>query len=57
MADLQIEDLAKGAYRAYGQSTGNKNFRGEEMPKWEELPEPIRTAWKAAVKFVFEQVA
>jgi hypothetical protein len=55
--EFQIDDLAKGAYGAYGLSTNNKNFRGEEMPKWEELPEAIRSAWKAAVIFVFEKVA
>jgi hypothetical protein len=55
--EFQIDDLAKGAYGAYGLSTNNKNFRGEEMPKWDELPEAIRSAWKAAVKFVFEEVA
>jgi hypothetical protein len=49
--------LAEGAYSAYARSTGNKKFRGEEMPEWKDLPESIRTAWGAAVRFVFDQVA
>jgi hypothetical protein len=56
LGTFQVEDLAKGAYAAYGLSTNNKNFRGEEMPTWEALPEAIRAAWKAASKFVFEEV-
>ena len=54
---FQNEDLAKGAYSAYGRSTGYKNFMGGEMPEWDQLPESIREAWRAAVKFVFDQVA
>lgn len=43
------EDIAKSAYKAYAASTGNKNFRGEPMPEWEDLPISIRTAWETAV--------
>ena len=44
------QDVAASAYRAYAASTGNKNFRGEPMPTWDQLPQPIRTAWEAAVR-------
>ena len=44
--------IAASAYRAYAANTGNKNFRGEPMPKFEDLPAPIRTAWEAAVRQV-----
>lgn len=54
---FDADDLAGGAYVAYSLSTGNKNFRGEEMPGWYQLPEAIQTAWKEAVRFVFEKVA
>jgi hypothetical protein len=43
-------DVAASAYRAYAASTGNKNFRGEPMPEFDALPQPIRTAWEAAVR-------
>jgi len=43
-----MSELAKAAYTAYGESTGWKNFQGAPMPAWEELPEAIRTAWRAA---------
>lgn len=43
-------DIAGSAYRAYAASTGNKNFRGDPMPSWGDLPEAIRTAWEAAVR-------
>lgn len=45
-------DIAASAYRAYAASTGNKNFRGEPMPAFDALPEPIRVAWEAAVRHV-----
>ena len=43
-------EIAKSAYLAYSASTGNKNFRGEEMPDFEDLPEAIRIAWECAVR-------
>jgi hypothetical protein len=43
-------DIAASAYRAYAASTGNKNFRGEPMPVFVDLPRPIQVAWEAAVR-------
>ena len=40
--------LAKLAYEAYGNVTGHKNFQGDPMPSWEELPPRIQLAWDAA---------
>lgn len=48
MDDHDIEELAKTAYDAYGESTGRKNYLGLPMPTWEDLPEGIRKAWIAA---------
>lgn len=47
-----MSDLAKLAYEAYGLTTGNKNFRGEEMPKFEDLPATIKLAWSNAARAV-----
>lgn len=43
-----VEDCAKEAYERYGSVTDFKNFQGNPMPKWDELPEKIQEAWKAA---------
>ena len=43
-----LDDLALRAYTAYGASTGGVNFRGEPMPTWGALPEPIKQAWREA---------
>lgn len=51
-AGMPWRDIAASAYRAYAASTGNKNFRGDPMPAFDELPQPIRTAWEAAVRQV-----
>jgi len=43
---------ARAAYHAYGQTTDNKNFQGNEMPEYDQLPEQIRTAWENASEAV-----
>lgn len=43
-------DRARLAYHAYGDSTGWKNFRGDPMPGWQDLPEATRQAWEAAAQ-------
>lgn len=43
-------DIASSAYRAYAASTGNKNYQGNPMPAFDDLPAPIRVAWEAAVR-------
>lgn len=49
-AGMPWSEIAASAYRAYAASTGNKNFRGDPMPGYDELPQPIRVAWEAAVR-------
>lgn len=50
------EDLAQIAYRAYGETTDFKNFRGEPMPEWENLGDRIQSAWIAATEAVRREV-
>jgi hypothetical protein len=50
VAGMAWRDVAASAYRAYAASTGNKNFRGEPMPAFNDLPQAIQTAWEAAVR-------
>jgi hypothetical protein len=45
---LGVEDLAQIGYQAYAEHTGGKNYRGEPMPSWAELPDPQHGAWLAA---------
>lgn len=47
---LSWETIAASAYRAYGQSVGNKNHQGLPMPAWEDLPASIQIAWVCAAK-------
>lgn len=51
-----MKGLAKLAYAAYGAVTGNKNFRGDPMPEWDDLGEAIRSAWTAAAGAVRTEV-
>lgn len=42
--------LAKAAYERYCADAGNLNFRGEQCPAWNDLPQAIRDHWVAAVR-------
>ena len=53
----ELTPLARIAYQAYGETTDFKNFRGEPMPEWDDLPEKIRQAWEAAAAAVQEAAA
>lgn len=41
-------------YEAYAESTGGKTFDGRDMPKWDELPARIKTAWEYASEAILE---
>lgn len=43
-----MSERAKAAYAAYGEVVGWKNFRGDPMPQFNELPEVIQRAWDGA---------
>lgn len=56
MARPDPTELAKAAYAAYGGATGGKNYRGEPMPRWDELGARIQTAWEVAAEAVARRV-
>lgn len=45
-------DIAASAYLAYSISMGNRNFCGDPIPAWADLPRPIQVAWECAVRQV-----
>lgn len=47
-------EYAERAYQAYGNKADWKNFQGNPMPTWEDLPENIRTYWTEAASQVIE---
>lgn len=52
--NMSPDQTAQNAYHAYGDSTGWKNFLGNPMPAWEDLPATIQQAWRDATKSVVE---
>jgi hypothetical protein len=48
------ESRARIAYTAYGRKTGFKNFLGNPMPTFDELPPQIREAWIAAAGVIWD---
>lgn len=48
MYDTSTEWLAQIGYAAYAKSSGGKNFLGNPMPTWEDLPAAIKQHWFAA---------
>jgi hypothetical protein len=53
-SDVNWTVAARGAYGAYAAVTDNKNFRGEDMPAFDALPEKIQEAWRAAAAYAFQ---
>lgn len=47
-----LTNLAKVGYEAYAASSSWKNFQGNPMPQWDELPQAIRNHWQAATKAI-----
>ncbi len=43
-----MKETAHVAYDAYGDFVEWKNFRGDPMPQWGQLPEKIQGTWRAA---------
>ena len=52
-----VENMAHGAYQTYGKSTNFKDFQGNPMPTWEQLPVTIQEAWRNAVLSVVREFA
>ena len=44
---------AEHAYDVYGRSVDYKNFRGDPMPAFADLPDPIRAAWSSVALTLF----
>lgn len=42
--------IARSAYEAYASSVGGRAFDGSPLPDWDNVSQPIRTAWEAAVR-------
>jgi hypothetical protein len=51
-----VEQLARAAYAAYGESTGGKNYQGLPMPAFDDLGDTIQAAWRAAAAAVAVEV-
>ena len=56
MIEVDARALARIAYEAYGQATGGKNYQGNPMPEFDDLPDPIVNAWASAVQAVVQEV-
>jgi hypothetical protein len=48
------ESRARIAYTAYGRKVDFKNFQGDPMPMFDELPEAIRAAWINAAQVIWD---
>jgi hypothetical protein len=43
-----MKSLGQVGYDAYGDHANWKNYQGEPMPNWEDLPADIRLHWETA---------
>lgn len=46
-------NIARQSYGHYGAVTDFKNFRGEPMPRFDDLPANIQKAWHDAVRHAY----
>lgn len=49
---MDVIDYARIGYEAYGADREWKNYAGDPMPTWEELPTPQRQGWIAAASAI-----
>ena len=44
-----IKKMAKKTYEAHAKANGNKTIRGQEIPKWKDLPPFVKKEWCSAI--------
>jgi len=49
---MPSERRARSVYAAYGQATNFKDFQGQPLPKWEDLPKEVQVSWVKVSKEV-----
>lgn len=49
-----IRQMAYKFYMAYCANSDNLNFRGEQCPSWQDLPQAIRDHWCAVAHMALE---
>lgn len=54
MTTTTPESRARIAYTAYGRVTDFKNFRGDPMPAFDDLPDQIKQAWSKAANTIWD---
>lgn len=54
MSPPTTRELAHVGYEAYGESTGHKNYQGQPMPGWNELPDRTQLAWIEATGAILQ---
>lgn len=54
MTTTTPESRARIAYTAYGRVTDFKNFQGNPMPKFDDLPDRIKEAWTNAAGAIWD---
>lgn len=54
MTTTTPQSRARIAYTAYGRVTDFKNFRGEPMPEYDNLPPKIQQAWEKAAGTIWD---
>jgi hypothetical protein len=54
MTTTTPESRARIAYTAYGRVTDFKNFQGNPMPMFDDLPDRIKEAWISAAGTIWD---
>lgn len=49
-------DLAQVAFDAYAKNKGGKTYDNKPIPKWEDVGEDVKRAWRAAAEAVKAEI-
>jgi hypothetical protein len=52
--NVDMQQMTRDAYQAYGDAVAWKNHRGEPMPKFDDLPREIAEAWQTAARKIVD---
>lgn len=51
----ELTRIARVGFEAYNEAAGGKNYAGDPIPPWDEVPQHIRDKWKVAAKAIMIQ--
>ena len=52
-----LDELGRTAFEAYAHNTEWRSVHGEPLPNWDDVPDRVQTAWRAAARGILRDLA